>query len=104
MYEFAVLIFGGLVVWLAGKLVSQYGREMPGASGYVLMAALGVGYAYLADYSIFSAWGIGVRSDAVGHIVTGFMVAGLAHLWEEAMHFMRGFAHGNHEKKLRRAA
>lgn len=104
MYEFAVLAFGGLVTWLASKLVSQYGREMPGAGGFVLLAALGVGYAYLADYSIFSAWGIGVRSDAIGHIVTGFMVAGLAHLWEVGMDFMHGFAHGSHEKKLRRAA
>lgn len=103
MHEFALLGFGGLVVWLAGKIVYQYGREMGRASAYVLMAALGVGYAYLVDFSLFAEWGTGVRSDAIGHIVTGFMTAGFAMLWDEAIEFARAYGHGE-KKSLRRAA
>jgi hypothetical protein len=106
MHEFAILAFGGLVVWLVHKLLSQYGRELTKASGVILTMALGVGFAYLVNYSLFAAWGIGVRNEAIGTVVTGFMVAGIALLWEEAIGFFRSYATKEHgeAKKLRRAA
>lgn len=106
MYEFAILMFGGLATWLGTKLVSQYGKEMTRTSGYVLMAGLGVGYAYLVDYSLFEAWGIAVRSDTIGHVITGFMLAGVAHVWDHAFDYMHALAHGNGRgaKRLSRAA
>lgn len=105
MHEFALLAFGGLVTALAVRLVSSYGRDMARASNLVLWMGLGVGYAYLTDFSIFNAWDIGVRSHSVGAIITGFMVGGLAMLWEEAITFVQHYAKpANGAKPLRRAA
>ena len=105
MHGFALLAFGGLAVALAVRLVSSYGRDMARASNLVLWLGLGVGYAYLADFSIFSAWGFDVRSHTVGAIVTGFMTGGMAMLWEEAITFVQHYARpANGSKTLRRAA
>jgi hypothetical protein len=106
MHEFAILAFGGLVTAVAVRLMSSYGREMAKASNWVLYFGLGVGYAYLVDFSIFSAWGMDVRNHMVGAIITGFMVGGFAWLWEEAIAFAHDYAHAHNgeSKKLRRAA
>jgi hypothetical protein len=105
MHAFALLAFGGLVVALVVRMLSAYGRDMANrASNIVMSAGLGVGYAYLTDFSIFRAWGFGVRSHTVGAIVTGFMVAGLAWLWEEALEFFHNYGHSEAPKRLRRAA
>jgi hypothetical protein len=106
MHEFALLAFGGLVTALAVRLVSQYGRDGARASNLVLWMGLGVGYAYLVDFSMFTAWGVDVRSHTVGAIITGFMVGGMAMLWEEAIGFFQRYGHRYDEKKttIRRAA
>jgi hypothetical protein len=105
LYQLALLLFGGLAVWLVGRLVAQYGPGMARASHAVLMCLLGVGYAYLVDYSLFSGWHTAVRNATIGHVVTGFIVAGVAMLWDEVLDFMHGWAHTHEEAKpLRRAA
>lgn len=106
MHEFAILAFGGLVTAVVVRLMSAYGREVAKTSNWVLYLGLGVGYAYLADFSIFSAWGMDVRSHMAGAILTGFMVGGLAWLWEEAISFAQHYSHHEHteSKRLRRAA
>jgi len=106
MYAFAILLFGGLAVWLVGKLLAQHGPDMARTSSLVLMAGLGVGYAYLVDYSLFAGWHAAVRNPTIGHIVTGFIVAGMAMLWDEAIDFVRAYGSGHSEvkKPLRRAA
>ncbi len=105
MHEFALLAFGGLITALAVRLVSQYGREAAGrASNLILWLGLGVGYAYLVDFQIFSAWGIDVRSHAIGAVMTGFMVGGMAMLWEELIDYFHSYVSRNGQKTLRRAA
>lgn len=106
MYAFAMLLFGGLAVWVSGKILAAHGPDMARASSYVLMALLGVGYAYLVDYSLFAGWHATVRNATIGHIVTGFVVAGMAMLWDEALDFFHawGSGHGEAKKPLRRAA
>lgn len=105
MHEFAILAFGGLVTAVVVRLMSAYGRDVAKTSNWVLYLGLGVGYAYLADFSIFSAWGMEVRSHMAGAIITGFMVGGFAWLWEEAISFAQHYHHAeNGSKRLRRAA
>lgn len=106
MYEFAILAFGGLVTWLAMKFVGEHGRDLNKLGSVALTMALGVGYAYLVNYSLFAAWDIGVRSETIGIVITGFMVAGFSMLWEEATSFFRGHAGkgADESAKLRRAA
>jgi len=106
MYQFAILLFGGLAVWLVGKLVAQYGPAMARSWHVVEIAALGVGYAYLVGYSLFGGWHAAVRNDTIGKVITGFVLAGVAMLWDEALDFVRsyGASHGAEHKPLRRAA
>ena len=106
MHEFAILAFGGLVTAVVVRLMSAYGREVAKTSNWVLYLGLGVGYAYLADFSIFTAWGMSVRGHAYGAIITGFMVGGFAWLWEEAISFFQHYGQREHaeSKRLRRAA
>ena len=105
MHEFALLAFGGLVVALAVRLVSQYGRDAASrASNLVLWMGLGVGYAYLVDFQIFSGWGVDVRSHTIGAIITGFMTGGMAMLWEEGIDFFHRYGTRYDEKRIRRAA
>src|SRR5437762_2611653 len=103
MHAFAILAFGGLAVALAVRMLSSYGRETSRASNVVLWVGLGVGFAYLANFSIFSAWGIHVRNHAIGNIMTGFMAGGMAMLWEEAITYLSHY-HRDEKKSLRRAA
>jgi hypothetical protein len=106
MHEFAILAFGGLVTAVVVRLMSAYGREVAKTSNWVLYLGLGVGFAYLADFSIFTAWGMDVRSHMAGAIITGFMVGGFAWLWEEAISFFQNYGQREHaeSKRLRRAA
>jgi hypothetical protein len=104
MHAFAILAFGGLATALAVRMLSSYGREMSGASKVVLWVGLGVGFAYLANFSIFDAWHIAVRSHTVGAIMTGFMTGGMALLWEEAIAYLSHYYHRDEKKSLRRAA
>ena len=106
MYQFAILLFGGLAVWLVGRILAQHGPDMARASSVALMAGLGVAYAYLVDYSLFAGWHATVRNDAIGHVMTGFIVGAIAMLWDEALDFAHSWAasHGGEKKTLRRAA
>jgi hypothetical protein len=107
MHEFAILAFAGLAIALSVRILSTYVKELTRLSTVVLWVGLGVGFAYLANYSIFAAWGIGVRSEPIGMVLTGFMAGGLAMLWEEAISFFRAYTHqepSKTDKPLRRAA
>jgi len=104
MHAFAILAFGGLAVALAVRMLSSYGREMSRASTVVLWVGLGVGFAYLASFSIFDAWNIDVRNHAIGNVLTGFMLGGMAMLWEEAIAYFAHYYHSGDKKSLRRAA
>ena len=104
MHAFAILAFGGLAVALSVRMLSSYGREMSKASTVVLWVGLGVGFAYLAGFSIFGAWHVAVRSHTIGTILTGFMLGGMAMLWEEAVAYLSHYYHREDKKSLRRAA
>ena len=106
MYQFAILLVGGLAVWLVSKILSQHGPDMARASSVAIMAGLGVAYAYLVNYSLFAGWHATVRNDAIGHVMTGFIVGAVAMLWDEAIDFMHAWSsnHGEAKKPLRRAA
>ncbi len=110
MYEFAVLLLAGLVTAKLVDLVRHATKDVPKAGSLLIAAAVGIGLAYLLDFSIFAAWGVGVRAETIGVIVTGLVLAGVAGVWHEAIELMRERAHRYHgeateiEARLRSAA
>lgn len=110
MYEFAILLFSGLALCKAVDVWRHYAKGLDAGMHMLATLGLGVGLAYLLDYSMFAAWGVSVRSEHVGNIVTGFVMAGFAGAWHQALGLMREWAHRYHgeaseiEARLRRAA
>lgn len=80
MYHFAII---GLLALAAVKLVDYLDDAVDGVSRVKSLLTFGaaVGAVFALDYSVFEAWGVGVREDWIGTLVTGFMVAGLTVPW-----------------------
>jgi hypothetical protein len=110
MYEFVILALGGLVAAKSVDLVRHLAKEVERLGVLLLWFAAGVGFAYLVDFSIFSAWGVGARSSAIGTLVTGLMVGAFAAVWHEVLGLVREFTHryqgeaSEIEARLHRAA
>lgn len=110
MYEFAILVFGGLLVAKSVDLVRHMAKEVERLGVLILWFGAGVGFAYLVDYSIFSAWGVAARSGTIGTLVTGLMVGAFAAVWHEVLGLLHEFTHryqgeaSEIEARLHRAA
>lgn len=110
MYEFAILLLGGLVTAKAVDFLRGLAKEMHGSGVLLLTGLVGVGVAFLMDFSIFTGWGVAVRADWVGTLLTGLFMGGLAGAWHHSLGMMREWAHRYHgeateiEARLHRAA
>lgn len=110
MHEFAILLFGGLITAKSVDFVRHLVRDMHKGVVLLVSGLIGVGYAFLASYSLYAAWGVSVRSSWVGTTMTGLFMAGIAGGWHELLEVMREWAHRYHgeateiESRLQRAA
>lgn len=110
VYEFAILVLGGLVVAKTVDFLRNPLKDVSKAAVVLLAMAVGVGYAYLFDYSIFAAWGVDVRAAWIGTLATGLFMGGLAGAWHQVLGMAREWAHRYHgeateiEARLGRAA
>ncbi|WP_030684384.1 hypothetical protein [Streptomyces sp. NRRL B-1347] len=91
MYEFGMLVLLGLAVLVVGNAVHRYLSAAQEFWAFAL-TALGVGAAWLADFSLFEAWGLDVRTEAIGTTLTGFLIAGAGYFWHEVLRFFAGLA------------
>ncbi len=92
MHVFAVLFFFGLGVMALTMLGSRYAsrREVRALTAILI----GIALAWLADFNIWTAWGIHLRYAWVGVTLTGVALAGTALL----VHAILGFFAGLHRK------
>jgi len=80
MYDFAIVALLALATLkLVDFLTDAVAQLRPVRS--LLTFVIAVGSALLLDYSVFKGWGIGIRNEAVGTWVTGFVVAGMTVPW-----------------------
>ena len=94
MFGFAILLLGGALILKTVDLVGNLtGHKMRGAASIVLSALVGVGYAYLFEYSVFATWGIDVRSATLGLVGTGLFMSALADAWREMLAVVHEWAH-----------
>ena len=73
MYEFAIVVLLGIGTFKLVDMLTEYVDLSKIQT--ILTIALGVALVWALDFSLFAAWGIPVRSEIVGYIGTGLMVA-----------------------------
>ena len=73
MYEFVVVVLLGIGTFKLVDMVSEYLNLSRIATLFTIV--LGIAIAWALDFSIFEQWGIEVRSDALGYVGTGLMIA-----------------------------
>ena len=73
MYEFAIVVLLGIGVFKVVDMLNEYVDLSKIQS--ILTIALGALVAWALEFSLFAQWGIGVRSDTIGYVGTGLMLA-----------------------------
>ncbi|MGW6268407.1 MULTISPECIES: hypothetical protein [unclassified Streptomyces] len=85
---FGTVALLGLAVLVVAKMMPALAQEIVA----LVLMALGVGAAWLADFDLFAAWELGVRNEAIGITLTGLLIAGAGYFWREVLRFFAGAA------------
>lgn len=80
MYTFGIAVLLGLGVLAVSMLASMVLHRYE-AVRVLTFVALGIGAAWLADFNMWTQWGLPVRYDWVGITFTGIMIGGIALFW-----------------------
>jgi hypothetical protein len=107
MYDFAITVLLGLALF---KIVDVVEDLVPGLTKFhtLMTMVLAVAGVVAIDYSLFDAWGIGLREHWMSMWATGFVVAGTTSVWRALFHYL-GTSEGEepevrHSSHLRSAA
>jgi hypothetical protein len=91
MYVFAMAALLGLGVLFVATAAERYPPMRDARQLWaVLILALGIGTAWIADFDVWRLWGLPVRWAWVGTTLTGVMLAGLAGVWHELLGLFTG--------------
>ena len=86
MFAFAMMALLGLAVLAVTAIVSRY-LSVSAEIRALMLAALGVGAAWLIDLDLFGVLAVATRDSAIGVTLTGLMIAGAAYFWQEILGF-----------------
>ena len=73
MYEFAIVVLLGIGTFKVVDMLNEYVDLAKVQS--ILTIALGALVAWALEFSLFAQWEIGVRSESLGYVGTGLMLA-----------------------------
>lgn len=73
MYEFGIVVLLGIGTFKVVDMLNEYVDLSKVQS--ILTIALGALVAWALEFSLFAQWGIEVRSEALGYVGTGLMLA-----------------------------
>jgi hypothetical protein len=73
MYEFAIVVLLGIGTFKVVDMLNEYVDLSKIQS--LLTIGLGALVAWALEFSLFAQWEIGVRSETVGYVGTGLMIA-----------------------------
>jgi hypothetical protein len=73
VYEFAIVVLLGIGTFKLVDMLNEYVDLSKIQT--VLTIALGAVVAWALEFSLFAQWGIPVRSEALGYVGTGLMIA-----------------------------
>ncbi|MFN2388068.1 MAG: hypothetical protein ABR575_00465 [Actinomycetota bacterium] len=102
MYEFAIVVLLGIGVF---KLIDM-GNEYVNLSKVqsILTIALGAVVAWALEFSLFSQWNIDVRSETLGYVGTGLMIAAAGYATPQVFEHVAEILGHRRETRVTRAA
>lgn len=89
IFAFAMMALLGLAVLAVTAIASRYLSVSAEIRAFVL-AALGVGAAWLIGLDLFSVLAVATRDSAIGVTMTGLMIGGAAYFWQEILGLFAG--------------
>ena len=102
MYEFAIIVLLGVAAF---KLVDTVSDHLDlSALRTPVTLAFGVLLAWALDFSLFSSWEIPVRSEPLGYIGTGLMIAAAGYVLPQVLGSVSEVASHRREARVGRAA
>jgi drug/metabolite transporter (DMT)-like permease len=91
VYVFAIATLLSLGVLAVAMMVRRFVYENQRPEMWMLLLTLlGVGVAWIADFSMWARWGIDVRADWIGITLTGLALGGMAQIWHEVVGLAAG--------------
>ena len=97
MYEFAIVVLLGIGTFKLVDMLTEYVDLQKVQS--LLTIALGALVAWALEFSLFAQWNIPVRSDVMGYIGTGLMIAAAGYAVPQVFEHVAeiiGHRRGNH--------
>lgn len=102
MYEFAIVVLLGIGSF---KLVDMINEYVDLSKVHTLLTImLGVTVAWALDFSLFAAWGIDVRSAALGYVGTGLMIAAAGYATPQVFEHLAEVIGHRRDARVRTAA
>ncbi len=102
MYEFGIVVLLGIGVFKLIDMLNEYTDLSKVQS--VLTIALGALVAWALQFSLFSEWNIPVRSEELGYIGTGLMIAAAGYATPQVFEHVGEVLGHRRETKVQRAA
>lgn len=87
MYDFAIVVLMGIALFKVVDLLEEF---VPSLTKFhlLLTLVLAVAGVLALDYSVFANWGVEIRNDDLGTVMTGLMIAGTTSMWRAAFHWL----------------
>jgi len=99
MYVFTIAALLGLGILALAMIVERYVTSSERRDWWMaLLVVLGIGAAWITNFSIWGLWGVAVRADWVGVTLTGLALGGLAMAWHEVLRLITGMERKLHDE------
>jgi hypothetical protein len=102
MYEFAIVALLGIGTMRLVETAGEY-RDLSAVRS-LLSLAVGVLASWALDFSLFSAWGVPVRSELLGYVGTGVMIAAAGYAIPQVLGTVAELVGPRRELRVERAA
>ena len=102
MYEFAIVLLLGIGSFKLVDMINEYVDLSKVHT--ILTIIVGVAVAWAVDFSLFAQWGIAVRSEVMGYLGTGLMIAAAGYATPQVFEHVAEIIGHRRETRVRAAA
>jgi hypothetical protein len=102
VYEFAIVLLLGIGSFKLVDMVNEYLDLSKVHSLFTIV--VGVAAAWALDFSLFAQWGVPVRSDVLGYVGTGLMIAAAGYATPQVFEHVAEIIGHRREARTPRAA